>query len=328
MRTNKDPAGNLTIDGSTFQPAYMALYRSGELQRRAKSAVAGLADCRACPRLCRVNRLENKTAACKTGRYAIVNSFFPHFGEEDCLRGRNGSGTIFFSMCNLRCVFCQNYDISQARSGHETPPERLAQMMLELQQSGCHNINFVTPEHVVPQILEALPMAIAQGLRLPIVYNTSAYDALESLELLDGIVDIYMPDFKIWDERLALRLLKARDYPAVACQALQEMHRQVGVLKVDENGLAKRGVLIRHLLMPGEVAGTGKIMRFLAEALSTDTFVNLMDQYHPANKVGASQYEEINRRITIQEVDLAYDLAREAKLWRFDQRRPRWLFTR
>ena len=328
MRTNKDPAGNLTIDGSTFQPAYMALYRSGELQRRAKSAVAGLADCRACPRLCRVNRLENKTATCKTGRYAIVSSFFPHFGEEDCLRGRNGSGTIFFSMCNLRCVFCQNYDISQARSGHETPPERLAQMMLELQQSGCHNINFVTPEHVVPQILEALPMAIAQGLRLPIVYNTSAYDALESLELLDGIVDIYMPDFKIWDERLALRLLKARDYPAVACQALQEMHRQVGVLKVDENGLAKRGVLIRHLLMPGEVAGTGKIMRFLAEALSTDTFVNLMDQYHPANKVGASQYEEINRRITIQEVDLAYDLAREAKLWRFDQRRPRWLFTR
>jgi putative pyruvate formate lyase activating enzyme len=333
MVSNEGSEGDLTVDGSTFQPAYMALYRTGELQSRARTAVTNLADCRACPRNCGVNRLENKTATCRTGRYAIVSSTFPHFGEEDCLRGWNGSGTIFFSMCNLRCVFCQNYDISQARSGkarsgQETPPERLAEMMLTLQRSGCHNINFVTPEHVVPQILEALPIAITQGLRLPIVYNTSAYDAMESLELLDGVVDIYMPDFKIWDERLALRLLKARDYPAAACQALREMHRQVGVLKIDEHGLAKRGVLVRHLVMPGDVAGTGEIMRFLAEALSPDTFVNIMDQYHPANKVRETQFKEINRPITSQELSMAYDLAREAKLWRFDQRKPRYFITR
>ncbi len=313
-----------TMDGSTFQPAYLALFRSGDLLRRARQAVAGLADCCACPRNCRINRLENKTATCKTGRYAIVSSYFPHFGEEDCLRGWNGSGTIFFSMCNLRCVFCQNYDISQHRSGVETPPEQLAQMMLELQKAGCHNINFVTPEHVVPQILEALPVAIEGGLRLPLVYNTSAYDAPESLALLDGIVDIYMPDFKIWDEDLAFRYLKARDYPEAARQALREMHRQVGELKLDQDGLAKRGVLVRHLVMPGNTAGTGEIMRFLAEELSAGTFVNIMDQYYPANKVGDQRYREINRRITSRELSQAYDEARQQQLWRFDRRRPRW----
>jgi len=313
-----------TIDGSTFQPAYLTLFRSGELLRRARQAVAGLSNCQACPRNCRVNRLEDKTATCKTGRYAIVSSYFPHFGEEDCLRGWNGSGTIFFSMCNLRCVFCQNFDISQQRSGVETPPERLAQIMLELQKAGCHNINFVTPEHVVPQILEALPAAIEGGLRLPLVYNTSAYDAPVSLALLDGIVDTYMPDFKIWDEDLALRYLKARDYPETARQALREMHRQVGVLRLDQDGLAKRGVLVRHLVMPGDTAGTGEIMRFLAEELSADTFVNIMDQYHPANKVGDKRYGEINRRITSRELNRAHDQARQQQLWRFDQRRPRW----
>jgi len=323
---NKGSLDGFTIDGSTFLPAYLTLYQSGELQKRAQMAVATLADCRACPRNCGVNRLENKTATCKTGRYAIVHSAFPHFGEEDCLRGWNGSGTLFFSMCNLRCVFCQNDDISQSRSGLETPPERLAEMMLALQQAGCHNINLVTPEHVVPQILEALPLAIEQGLRLPIVYNSSAYDALESLALLDGIVDIYMPDFKIWDERQALRLLKARDYSAAARQALEEMHRQVGVLKIDEQGLAKRGVLVRHLVMPGDVAGSGEIMRFLAEALSPDTYINIMDQYHPANRVREARYEEINRRITSQELGLVYDRAREAKLWRFDERRPQRVY--
>lgn len=324
MKGHKGSSGELTIDGSSFQPAYMAHYSSGELQRRAEMAVAGLAECRACPRLCGINRLENKSATCKTGRYAIVSSAFPHFGEEDCLRGWRGSGTIFFSMCNLRCVFCQNYDISQSRSGQETPADDLAQMMMRLQDSGCHNINFVTPEHVVPQILEALPIAIARGLRLPIVYNTSAYDAIESLKLLDGIVDIYMPDFKIWDESLAHRYLKARDYPFAARQAFEEMQRQVGVLKIDEQGLAKRGVLVRHLVMPGDLAGTREIMRFLAQELSPDTFVNLMDQYHPANKVRDRRYEEINRRITSDELNRAYQCAREAKLWRFDQRRPHW----
>ena len=321
------------IPSESFEPAYLALYRSGELQRRVQTAVAGLADCCACPRDCGVNRLEDKTAVCKTGRYAIVSSYFPHFGEEDPLRGWNGSGTIFFSMCNLRCVFCQNFDISQVKSGLETPPERLAQMMLELQHLGCHNINFVTPEHVVPQVLEGLLVAVEHGLRLPIVYNTSAYDAMESLHLLDGVVDIYMPDFKMWDERLSLRYLKAKDYPQAARQAFKEMHRQVGVLKMDENGLAKRGVLVRHLVMPDGLAGTADIMHFLAEELSPDTYVNIMDQYHPAGKVSAGtisgrKYEEINRRTTSSEVQQARKEAEKAHLWRFDQRQPRWFFVR
>jgi putative pyruvate formate lyase activating enzyme len=302
----------------------MDLYRSGELQRRAHEAVASLVDCRVCPRDCGVNRLAGKTAVCKSGRYAIVSSYFPHFGEEDPLRGQNGSGTIFFSMCNLRCVFCQNYDISQLKSGVEANPELLAQMMLELQGMGCHNINFVTPEHVVPQVLEALPLAIELGLRLPIVYNTSAYDSMDSLRLMDGVVDIYMPDFKFWDPRLSLRYLKARDYPEAARNALIEMHRQVGVLKMDENGLAKRGVLVRHLVMPGEIAGTAKIMRFLAEELSPDTYVNIMDQYRPEAKVSAKKYEEINRRISSLELQQANNAAKAARLWRIDERRPRW----
>ncbi|HET6442948.1 MAG TPA: radical SAM protein [candidate division Zixibacteria bacterium] len=303
-----------------YEPAYMALYRSGELQKRVKEAVAALADCRVCPRDCAVDRLADERSVCKTGRNALVSSCFPHFGEENCLRGVRGSGTIFFSMCNLRCVFCQNYDISQARAGVEVHPETLAQMMLELQEAGCHNINFVTPEHVVPQMLEALALAIEHGLRLPVVYNTSAYDSLHSLRLLDGIVDIYMPDFKFWDSRLSLRYLKAKDYPQAARQAFKEMHRQVGPLKMDENGIAKRGLLVRHLVMPGDTAQTGEVMRFLAEELSPATFVNLMAQYHPAHKVTKDKYEEINRRVTREEMGQAYDDARGAGLWRFDPR--------
>ncbi|MFN2223306.1 MAG: radical SAM protein [Chloroflexota bacterium] len=316
--------GDRTLNSRDFEPAYLALYRSGELQARAETAVAGLAHCTVCPRDCGVDRLADKTATCKTGRYALVSSYFPHMGEEDPLRGWRGSGTIFLSMCNLRCVFCQNYDISQVRSGAESPPEQLAIMMLELQHLGCHNINFVTPEHVVPQLLEALVLAVEGGLRLPIVYNTSAYDALESLRWLDGVVDIYMPDFKIWDEQLALRYLKARDYPAAARAALKEMHRQVGVLKMDENGLAKRGVLVRHLVMPGDVAGTAAIMRFLAQELSPDTYVNIMAQYHPAGKVSGGKYAEIDRRPTGKEMDQAYAAAQAAGLWRFDERRSWW----
>ena len=298
----------------------MALYRSGELLERVRAAVAGLADCRVCPRDCAVDRLVDERSVCKTGRNALVSSCFPHFGEENCLRGVRGSGTIFFSMCNLRCVFCQNYDISQSRAGVEVHPDTLAQMMLELQEVGCHNINFVTPEHVVPQMLEALALAIEHGLRLPVVYNTSAYDSLHSLQLLDGIVDIYMPDFKFWDSRLSLRYLKAKDYPLAARQALKEMHRQVGPLKMDENGIAKRGLLVRHLVMPGDAANTGEVMRFLAEELSPDTFVNLMAQYHPAHKVTKDNYEEINRRVTREEMGQAYDDAKAASLWRFDPR--------
>jgi putative pyruvate formate lyase activating enzyme len=310
-----------TIPHVDFEPAYMALHRSGELRRRATAGLERLSHCRVCPRDCGVDRMENRTAACKTGRYARVSSHFPHFGEEDCLRGWNGSGTIFFSMCNLRCVFCQNYDISQAGEGEEAGPERLAKMMLELQAMGCHNINFVTPEHVVPQILETLPLAVEGGLRLPLVYNTSAYDSMDSLGLLDGIVDIYMPDFKLWDPRLSLRYLLAKDYPEAARRALREMHRQVGPLKLDENGVANRGVLVRHLLMPGGIAGTEHIMRFLAEEVSPDTYVNMMEQYRPAGRVTSEKFEEINRRVAGNEFQAALDQAQEAGLWRFDKRR-------
>jgi putative pyruvate formate lyase activating enzyme len=303
-----------------FEPAYMKLYRAGELQRRAEAALERLHECYVCPRDCGVNRMEDKTAACKTGRYAIVASYFPHFGEEDCLRGWRGSGTIFFSLCNLRCVFCQNFDISQDGEGVEVYPEQLAVMMLELQAMGCHNINFVTPEHVVPQMLEALAIAVDHGLRLPIVYNTSAYDSMDSLSLLDGIVDIYMPDFKFWDERLSLRFLKAKDYPEAARRAVKEMHRQVGDLRFDENGMALRGVLVRHLVMPGQIGGTEEIMRFLAEEVSPDIYINIMDQYSPAGKVTGQKYEEINRPTTGSEYHEAIRAAQQAGLWRFDTR--------
>ena len=308
------------ISQEGFEPAYMELYRSGELQQRAADALTRLNHCLVCPRDCGVDRMADKTAACKTGRYARVSSYFPHFGEEDCLRGWKGSGTIFFSMCNLRCVFCQNYDISQAGEGEETRPERLAEMMLELQAVGCHNINFVTPEHVVPQILEALPLAVENGLRLPLVYNTSAYDSKDSMQLMDGIVDIYMPDFKFWDERLSLRYLLAKDYAPAASAAIREMHRQVGELKLDEQGLAKQGVLVRHLVMPGGIAGMREIMNFLANEISRDTYLNMMDQYRPAGRVNASRFEEIDRRVTSAELRDAFEAAREAGLWRFDER--------
>ena len=272
-----------------------------------------------------MNRLANKTAACHTGRYARVASYFPHRGEEDCLRGWRGSGTIFFSLCNLRCVFCQNFDSSQAPQGQEVSPARLAEMMLELQEQGCHNINFVTPEHVVPEILEALPLAVEDGLRLPLVYNTSAYDSLDSLRLLDGVVDIYMPDFKFWDPQLSLRYVKAKDYPEAARRAIQEMHRQVGELKLDENGLAKRGVLVRHLVMPGELAGTEAVLRFLSAEVSPDTYVNVMSQYYPAGRVDSSHFAEINRPITAKAYETALEHARRAGLWRFDERHPSWI---
>ena len=309
-----------------FRPAYLSLGR-GELDARVEGAVASLADCRACPRDCRVNRLENRWSACKTGRYAMVGSYFPHFGEEDCLRGWNGSGTIFFSHCNLRCVFCQNFDISQAikpgRSPRGDPPERVAEMMLELQAMGCHNINFVTPEHVVPQVIEALALAIDGGLRLPIVYNTSAYDSLESLALMNGIVDIYMPDFKLWSEERSRQYLKAADYPEVARAAIREMHRQVGPLVVDHDGLAKRGLLIRHLAMPGCLDDTRSILQWIVSQLGPDTYVNLMDQYRPAGKVGGESYAEIDRPLLASEYHAAKEIAGSVGLRRLDRREAR-----
>jgi putative pyruvate formate lyase activating enzyme len=316
----RDVEAGFLLPASEFEPAYLSLYRSGELARRAEAALERLRHCLVCPRNCGVDRMADKTAACHTGRHAMVGSYFPHRGEEDCLRGWRGSGTIFFSLCNLRCVFCQNWEISQAGEGQQVPPGRLAEMMLELQARGCHNINFVTPEHVVPQILEALPLAVEGGLRLPIVYNTSAYDSLDSLSLMDGVVDIYMPDFKFWDPVLSLRYLKARDYPEAARRVIREMHRQVGDLRFSEDGLAKRGLLVRHLVMPGRIAGTAAILGFLAGEVSPDTYVNVMAQYYPAGRVEReSQFAEIDRRITSEEYREAVETACGLGL-RLDQR--------
>ncbi len=305
---------------SPLMPGYIKLYKSGQLQRRAETALAGLELCRACPWHCDVNRLEDEKKVCRTGRYAWVSSCFAHHGEEDCLRGHRGSGTIFFSRCNLECVFCQNHDISQADSGVEVRPDELALMMIELQNAGCHNINFVTPEHVVPQILEAMPMAVRMGLRLPIVYNTGGFDSVVSLKSLEGIVDIYMPDFKYWSPVKSKRFLKTDQYPEVARNALEEMHRQVGTLRLDENGLAERGVLVRHLVMPDGLEDTEAIMKFLAESLSPDTFVNIMAQYRPDGQVSGERYPELNRGVTADEMKEARRLARAAGLHRFDGR--------
>ena len=257
-----------------------------------------------------------------TGRRARVSTAFPHFGEEDCLRGWNGSGTIFFSWCNLKCVFCQNWETSNEGQGEELDAPQLADLMLRLQGRGCHNINFVTPEHVVPQVLEALPYAIEGGLRLPIVYNTSAYDSIESLRLMDGIVDIYMPDFKYWDTHRSARYLKAKDYPVHARAAIEEMHRQVGDLAFDEDGLARRGLLVRHLVMPGGLEDTAEILGWLA-ALSPATYVNVMDQYHPDGRVvrQPGKFSELGRRLTPREHEQALRLAHDAGL-RVDVRAP------
>ena len=273
-----------------------------------------------CPRGCKVDRRADVAGLCAVGRHAVVASYFPHFGEEDCLRGRRGSGTIFFSGCNLRCVFCQNHDISWQPRGEVVTPERLAEMMTELQAMGCHDINWVTPEHVVPQILEALPLAFARGLELPIVYNTSAYDSLDSLRLLDGIVDVYMPDFKLWTSERARRYLKRADYPDVARETIVEMHRQVGDLVLDEHGMARRGLILRHLIMPGLLGETEAILRFVAAELGTGTYVNLMAQYYVSGKVGQNgQYSEIARGIYREEYEQALALARQLGL-RLDPR--------
>jgi putative pyruvate formate lyase activating enzyme len=294
---------------------------AAEIRRRARVAHELLGErCVVCPRLCKVDRRADVKGLCAIGRHAVVASYFPHFGEEDCLRGRRGSGTIFFSGCNLRCVFCQNHDISWEVRGERVDAVRLAAIMFELQAMGCHNVNWVTPEHVVPQILEAVPLALEAGLRLPIVYNTSAYDSLDSLELMAGVVDVYMPDFKLWSAEDAKRYLKRADYPEVARRTIAEMHRQVGDLVLDEDGMARRGVILRHLVMPGLVEETTAILGWVAEELGTGCYVNLMAQYYVSGKVGVEgQYEEIARGIYREEYEHALDVARELGL-RLDPR--------
>jgi putative pyruvate formate lyase activating enzyme len=305
-------------------PAYLALARTGELERRAQAALERLASCTLCPRACRVDRSADERGLCRTGRHAHVSACFPHFGEEDCLRGDRGSGTIFFSWCNLRCVFCQNWETSQSGIGEPVDARTLAQRMLGLQDLGCHNINLVTPEHVVPQLLEALPLAVAGGLRLPLVYNTSAYDAPESLALLRGIVDIYMPDFKVWRTSSAARWLGAKDYPEVARTAIKAMHAQVGDLLLDDRGVAVRGLLVRHLVMPDALEETNPIVRWLAEELGPDTYLNVMGQYRPEGRVltHAGSWPALERPTTRAEYEAAVAAARAAGLRRLDERAP------
>jgi putative pyruvate formate lyase activating enzyme len=309
-----------------FEPAYLKLVRSGELKRRVAEAYARLEACDICARECGVNRrLSAEGAACHTGERALVSSYGPHFGEEDPLVGRGGSGTIFFSWCNLRCQYCQNYEISQMGMGHEVEPEELAKMMLSLQSQGCHNINFVSPSHVVPQILVGLLIAAEAGLRLPLVYNTGGYDSLKTLALLDGVVDIYMPDMKYADADVARRYSKIGHYPASNRAAVKEMHRQVGDLTMDERGVAQRGLLVRHLVLPENLAGTAEIVRFLRDEISPNTYINVMAQYRPCYR--AQEYPPLDRSLTSQEYAEAVRLAQDAKL-RLDERRSRliWLW--
>jgi len=305
---------------SSAYPSYLGLLESGELARRAQAAIELLADCTLCGRQCHADRRDEPPAKsfCRTGRRAVVSSAMPHHGEEDCLRGWRGSGTIFFSHCNLRCVFCQNFAISWQGEGRPVEPGELAAMMLRLQDSGCHNINFVTPSHVVPQILEALLAAAEDGLRLPLVYNTGGYDRVETLRLLRGVVDIYMPDLKFWEPEVSGLLAHAADYPQIAREAVKEMHRQVGDLALDEQGLARRGLLVRHLVMPGGLEETRQIMHFLAREVSADTYVNVMPQYRPEGH--ARQYAAIDRPITTAEYHEALRIARDAGLWRLARR--------
>lgn len=305
---------------SPFEPAYLNLLRTGELRRRVAQAYQRLEACDICPRSCGANRRAGtKGAACRTGDRAVVSSYGPHFGEEAPLVGWGGSGTIFFTWCNLRCIYCQNSDISQEGHGEPVEPEELAAIMLRLQEMGCHNINLVSPTHVVPQILAGLLIAAEGGLRLPLVYNTGGYDALSTLALLDGIVDIYMPDMKYDDPEIALRLSKIKDYPAVNRAAVKEMHRQVGDLVIDERGVAKRGLLVRHLVLPEGLAGTPGIVRFLAEEISRNTYLNVMAQYRPCYQ--AAKEPALSRRITDAEYQQAVRLALDAGLTRLDDRR-------
>jgi putative pyruvate formate lyase activating enzyme len=307
-----------------MEPVYLDAHRTGMLQQRIEAGLAVLESCHLCPRRCEVNRLEGEEGVCKTGRHPVVSSYSPHYGEEDPLVGKGGSGTIFMTHCNLLCVFCQNYDISHLSEGVTLATAALTEMMLELQQRGCHNINFVTPTHVVPQILEALPEAIEKGLKVPLVYNCGGYEEVDTIQLLEGIFDIYMPDFKFWDSEVAERFCSAPDYPEKARAAVKEMHRQVGDLVLDEGGVAQRGLLIRHLVMPNGLASTREIMRFLAGDVSKNTYVNVMSQYRPCGE--AHRFPELQRSLTPKEYRNAVNMALEEGIHRLDKRRLAFVF--
>ncbi len=312
---------------ASFEPAYIETYKKGLLKEKIAQAYEILEACVLCPRACGVDRLSGELGICQTGEHAIVSSYNPHFGEESPLVGNHGSGTIFFARCNLLCLFCQNYEISHGGEGVPFSSEELAKTMLLLQERGCHNINFVTPSHVVPQILAALDKAIALGLRVPLVYNTGGYDRPETLRILEGLFDIYMPDFKFWDSKVAGEFSDAPDYPEVAQEALKEMHRQVGDLVMNEQGIAQRGLLIRHLVLPQGLAGTREFMRFLAKEISPNSYVNIMAQYRPCGR--ASEVKALRRSITDEEYQEAIQVAHEEGITRLDERRRafelRWM---
>ncbi len=300
------------------EPCYIQTWETGLLQEKIRQAAEVLQSCTLCPRKCRVNRKTGEKGICRTTDQAFVYGYHAHFGEEAPLVGRYGSGTIFFTHCNLKCNFCQNFEISHKGAGKQVSDMQLADMMLKLQNEGCHNINFVTPSHVVAQILPAVQLAAERGLKLPLVYNSSAYDAVETLRILDGVIDIYMPDFKFWDPRTSDITCGAPDYPDVARKAILEMHRQVGDLVMDASGPAKRGLLIRHLVMPDGLTETGEIIKFIATKISANTYVNVMPQYHPSGDIGS--IKSLRRQITPKEHAKALQYALEAGLTRIDQR--------
>ena len=306
------------------EPSYVRAYENGLLKEKAAEAGSLLKSCMLCPRKCGVDRLSGETGFCNTGKLSRVSSFSPHFGEEEPLVGNHGSGTIFFTHCNLLCLFCQNFDISHQGKGQEVTASELAGIMLSLQNQGCHNINFVTPSHVVPQILAAVDVAVQNGLNVPLVFNSGGYDRVATLKFLEGLVDIYMPDFKFWDSQVAQNSCQASDYPEVARRALVEMHRQVGDLQIDDAGLARRGLLIRHLVLPGGLAGTREVMGFIAKKISAASYVNVMSQYRPCGR--AAEVKGLAAQLSAEEYKRAVRAAKEEGITRLDQPRRRFLF--
>lgn len=306
------------MPSKSFEPAYIKAYEKGLLQKNVEKAIQILEECHLCPRNCGVNRLKGEKGFCQASFLPEVSSYSPHFGEERPLVGNHGSGTIFLTHCSLKCLFCQNFSISHLGDGQEVSFEILGRMMVELQKLGCHNINFVTPTHYVPQILKALPFAVEKGLSVPLVYNSGGYDSVQTLKLLAGIFDIYMPDFKYSDNKVSQEYSQAPDYPQIAKLAFKEMHRQVGDLLIDERGIALKGLLVRHLVLPRGLAGTKEVMRFLASEISKNTYVNVMDQYYPCGKIPLNS--PLKRRISEEEYKEALEAEKKEGITRLDKR--------